>query len=202
MFIFFSIMVVANDCFRRLLYIFGYFRAFSCMPTLACFSQTISTAMTAGLRRSLKFHPLLHHQRACNSQSRLLPHHLSWVLKPSMFLAYLSVLLPDVAPWEGPSDDTDPRLRFGVYSPGAGLRWRGWWIGRGSHRLASTLNLVDNVWTNPQRGRAKECECGVAGAGNLTPFLQFSVRRLLQDPRSRFRPLNDVRDAPRRSSLM
>ena len=113
--------VVANDCFRRLLYIFGYFRAFSCMPTFACFSQTISTATTAGPRRSLKFHPLLHHQRACNSQSRLLPHHLSWVLKPSMFLAYLSGLLPDVAPWEGPSDDTDPRLRFGVCSPGAGL---------------------------------------------------------------------------------
>ena len=69
---------------------------------------------TADLGSSLKF---LSRQRACTSQSRLLPHYLPWVLKPSMFFAYFSVLPTDVDRWEGPSDDTD-RFRFSVCSPG------------------------------------------------------------------------------------
>ena len=116
------------------------------------------------------------------------------VLKPRAFLSYFSVLLTDVDRWDGPSDDTDARFRFGVCSIEVGSRWRGRWIGRGSRRSESTANIVENVWTNLQWARAKECECGAGIIRNPTHSLAFSLHWLLQDPMVCSRPLNDARD--------
>ena len=68
-------------------------RAFSCTPTFApFFSSAKPTVDNSRPTQFPQIPPSSAPQCACTSQSRLLPHHLSWVLKPSMLLAYFSVL--------------------------------------------------------------------------------------------------------------
>lgn len=72
------------------------------------------------------------------------------ILKPSVFLAYISVLQTDVHHWEGRSLDTDALLRFGACSPGDGSRWHGRWMVEVLIVVQHT-NIVDNVYESLMR---------------------------------------------------
>ena len=64
---------------------------------------------------------LLHaHIRSLLLNEPALPDLNPRVLKPSMLLAYFSVLPTDDHRWEGPSGDMDPRLHFSACSHGVG----------------------------------------------------------------------------------
>ena len=123
-------------------------RSLTC-PHLAAPPQRKQRSTPGNLRSFPKFYPPMHQQCAFTFQSDCSPTTSPQVLKPSIFLSYFSILSIDVDRWEGPSDDADARLHFGVCSPQSGSRWRGRSISRRSCRcLTSMANIVDNVCSN------------------------------------------------------
>ena len=98
--------------------------------------RNLERSTTAGLRGSLKFHPL-HLQHACSSQFRLLPHPLF----PGVEVKYARGLFrcpppTDVDRWKALQPKRTNTF-VSVCTPGDGSKWRGQWTGRGCRRCSN-----------------------------------------------------------------
>ena len=119
-----SITAVANHCFGRWLYIFSYFPKSERVYLHAHVRPLLLSNKTNGQRQPTFGVPsnftLCTTTAPAHPSFDCSPTASPWVLNPSMFLAYFSVFPTAVDRWDGLSDDTNARFRFGVSSSGSG----------------------------------------------------------------------------------